>query len=138
MKERLAAIAASAGILVTGCSIEGGNPTPQNIGELVTAHEAPFLEGSPRVTKTTQLEVGSRAIGICLLYVSSESATIISGMIRVQRGDTIGTIPTISREGDEFVDTFKDKTEEDLASTYPRCDDLDKAEQEREQQASLL
>lgn len=142
MKERFIATTAGIGMLTAGCNLEPQNPTPP-VGELVVAHDTTFTELShPGETRSSaeSLAIGARALGICIEFTRAESATINSGIIRVQYGDQIGRVPTFAKpeSGDELVDTFKDKTEQDLVNEYPRCDEYDKKQAEHDKDARLL
>ena len=142
MRERIIATTAGIGMLAAGCGLEPQNPTPP-VGELVVAHRTTFteMEQAGEIRPPSQpLEVGARALGMCIEFTRKESATINSGIIRVQYGDQIGRIPTYAKpeSGEELVDTFKDKTEHDLVNEYPRCEEYDKKQTEGSNDARRL
>jgi len=134
MKEKFTVIAAGAGLLV-GCSA-GPEDLPAQPNDLVVAHEVALRYGESRIP----LEVGARVVGICIYFNSQESAVLRdSGLIRVQHGEMIGATQTRTKAGsDTIVDTFQGMTEADLDKTYPRCDEHDKAQKERDKNASIL
>ena len=125
MKERLAWVAVGAGLL-TGCSTEiSGEAKPTaiksdlEIAVSVSAFDHPGLGGSKR----TKLEVGTRVLGICLSYPSSEASTLATGFMKVAYMNEEMYIPTLSLQNNGKPRDVFTISEKELEKRYIRCED---------------
>lgn len=127
--EKVIAAGTAVAALSAGCSagIEG-TPRSVSYGNLELAYDIHFKpitsDGElDRTRESMLLRVGTKVVGICVEYTSSQSATVNTGRIRVEHAMQLGAMHTIARRepNGALLGTFVGNDEDALVRKFGYC-----------------